>query len=93
MSRTAANPTSTAKARHTWAALPATVRTATVRTVAAEIAGVAGVQEAAVVVDVAAADVVVVTAEAAVVAATEAVADQAVDGTNGRLHSSCRFRW
>jgi hypothetical protein len=55
---------------------------ATVRTVVAEIAGVAGVQAEAVVVAVAAADVVAATVEAAVVAATVAAADQAADGTN-----------
>jgi hypothetical protein len=67
--------------------LPATVRMATVHTVAAEIAGGAGVLEAAVVADVAAADVADATVEAAVADATVAAADQAADGTSiRRIH-------
>jgi hypothetical protein len=85
MSRTAASPTSTVKARRTLAASAATVRMATVPTVVAEIAVAAGVRAAAAV-DAAAADVAGVTAEAAVVAATVAAADRAADATNrGRL--------
>jgi hypothetical protein len=64
---------------------------ATVRTVAAEIAGVAGVREV-VVVDVAAEAVVAATAAAAVVDATVAAADQAADATNHTSNFSRRVR-
>jgi len=90
MSRRAANRTSTAKAHHTSPAVASIGRKVTVRT--AEIAGVAGVLEAAVV------DVVVeaaVDATAAVVAAdaTVDVADQVADGTNiRRIHRQTQIK-
>jgi hypothetical protein len=80
--RIATSPTSTAKARHTLAALLAIVPMATVRMVVAEIAGGADVLEAAVVADVAAAGVEDAMAEAVVVAVTGAAGAQAADGTN-----------
>ena len=68
----------------------ATVRVATVHTVAAEIAGGADVLEAA---DVAAADVADATAEAAVADATVAAADQAADGTSiRRIHRRTQIK-